>query len=82
MLPGWSGHVGQLLPPGAGVHLLRSTAYFDGHGTGDSVLVLLAWLAPGAVLTLIGHHRSRRVPSPALIPENAAEPVPLAKNLP
>jgi len=42
------------------VHLLRSTAYFDGHGIGDSVIVLLAWLAFGTVLSLIGHHRSRR----------------------
>jgi hypothetical protein len=79
MLPGWSGAVGQLLPPGAGVHLLRSTAYFDGHGTGGSILVLLAWLAVGAVLSLIGHHRSRRVTPSVLLPENAAEPVALAK---
>ena len=78
MLPGWSGAVGQLLPPGAGVHLQRSTAYFDGHGIGDSVLVLLAWLAFGAVLSLIGHHRSRRVTSSAPMPEDAAEPIALA----
>ena len=32
MLPGWSGTLGQLLPPGAGAHLLRSTAFFDGAG--------------------------------------------------
>jgi len=80
MLPGWSGRVGQLLPPGAGVRLLRSTAYFDGRGIGDSVLVLLAWLALGAVLSLVGHHRSRRATSPALVPEDAAEPVPAPIN--
>jgi hypothetical protein len=33
MLPGWSGTLGQLLPPGAGGRLLRSTAFFDSHHT-------------------------------------------------
>jgi hypothetical protein len=37
MLPGWSGTLGQLLPPGAGGQLLRSTAFFDGHGATHSV---------------------------------------------
>ena len=60
MLPGWSGAFGQLLPPGAGGHLLRSTAYFGGNGDVQPVLVLLAWLAVGAALILLGHHRSRR----------------------
>ena len=40
MLPGWSGTLGQLLPPGAGGQLLRSTAFFDGHGATHSVIVL------------------------------------------
>jgi len=65
MLPGWSGDLGQLLPPGAGVHLLRSTAYFDGHSIDYSIIVLLAWLALGAALSLPGHHRARR-PTPAV----------------
>jgi hypothetical protein len=60
MLPGWSGALGQLLPPGAGGQLLRSTAYFGGHGDVQPIIVLLAWLAVGAVLSLLGHHRSRR----------------------
>lgn len=60
MLPGWSGGLGQLLPPGAGVHLLRSTAYFDGRGIGYSIIVLAGWLALGAALSLAGHRRSRR----------------------
>jgi hypothetical protein len=75
MLPGWSGTLGQLLPPGAGMHLLRSTAYFHGHGTDYSIIVLLAWLALGAVLSLIGHHRARRITSSASIRENASEQV-------
>ncbi|WP_250037621.1 hypothetical protein [Paractinoplanes maris] len=75
MLPGWSGTFGQLLPPGAGGHLLRSTAYFDGHGSEYSVLVLLGWLVLGAVLSLLGHHRSRRA---AAADEAKAEPATFA----
>lgn len=54
MLPGWSGALGQLLPPGAGGRLLRSTAFFDGHGAAQSVIVLASWLALGVVLCVIG----------------------------
>ncbi|MFD9122479.1 hypothetical protein [Streptomyces bottropensis] len=52
MLPGWSGTLGQLLPPGAGGQLLRSTAFFDGHGSTHSVLVLMTWLGFGVALCL------------------------------
>ncbi|NYI04640.1 hypothetical protein [Allostreptomyces psammosilenae] len=61
MLPGWSGTLGQLMPPGAGGQLLRSTAFFDGHGATSSVVVLVTWLALGAVLCLAGGLRARRV---------------------
>ncbi|MFG2875677.1 ABC transporter permease [Streptomyces sp. NPDC048337] len=54
MLPGWSGTLGQLLPPGAGNQLLRSTAFFDGHGSTHSVLVLTTWLGFGIALCLAG----------------------------
>ncbi|CAL9468137.1 ABC transporter permease [Streptomyces sp. enrichment culture] len=68
MLPGWSGALGQLMPPGAGSWLLRSTAFFDGQGAARSVVVLLAWLALGALLCLAGAVRARRTsptgPSP------------------
>ncbi|WP_329389779.1 hypothetical protein OG625_37195 [Streptomyces sp. NBC_01351] len=60
MLPGWSGALGQLLPPGAGGQLLRSTAFFDGHGAADSVLVLATWLVLGGALCLAGGLRARR----------------------
>jgi len=60
MLPGWSGTLGQLLPPGAGGQLLRSAAFFDGHGTAHSLIVLSAWLCLGVVLCAIGSLRSRR----------------------
>jgi hypothetical protein len=58
MLPGWSGVFGRLLPPGAGGQLLRSTAFFDGHGATRSVVVLVIWLALGAVLCLAGDLRA------------------------
>ncbi|MFD0718919.1 ABC transporter permease [Streptomyces globosus] len=52
MLPGWPGGLGRLLPPGAGAHLLRSTAFFDGRGAAPAAMVLAAWLALGATLCL------------------------------
>src|SRR6185312_13809802 len=60
MLPGWSGALGQLLPPGAGNQLLRSTAFFDGHGAAHPIVVLSCWLALGVVLCLAGGLRARR----------------------
>ncbi|WP_040778828.1 hypothetical protein [Nocardia pneumoniae] len=60
MLPGWSGTLGQLLPPGAGGRLLRCTAFFDGRGATHAVTVLVAWVALGAVLCLVGGLRARR----------------------
>ncbi|GAA0927587.1 hypothetical protein [Virgisporangium aurantiacum] len=60
MLPGRSGMLGQLLPPGAGGRLLRSTAFFDSHGATRSVIVLAAWLVLGILLCLAGSLRPRR----------------------
>lgn len=60
MLPGWSGTLGQLLPPGAAGSLLRSTAFFDGHRAGPHVAVLLAWLVFGAALCALGGVRVAR----------------------
>jgi hypothetical protein len=60
MLPGWSGTLGQLLPPGAGGQLLRSTAFFAGDGSAHAVTVLAAWVAVGAALCVIGGLRTRR----------------------
>ncbi|WP_218007729.1 ABC transporter permease [Nocardia vinacea] len=60
MLPGWSGTLGQLLPPGAGGRLLRSTAFFDGRGATHAIVVLLVWVALGALLCLVGGLRARR----------------------
>jgi hypothetical protein len=60
MVPGWSGTLGQLLPPGAGGQLLRSTAFFDGHGATHSAIVLITWLTLGTVLCLASGLRARR----------------------
>ncbi|MEV0151956.1 MULTISPECIES: hypothetical protein [unclassified Nonomuraea] len=65
MLPGWSGIIGRLLPPGAGGQLLRSTAFFDGHGATHPVIVLVTWLTIGVVLCLAGGLRARRAASAA-----------------
>jgi hypothetical protein len=65
LLPGWSGEFGQLLPPGAASTLLRSTAFFDGHGAAKPVIVLAAWLVVGLLLCAIGARRAARKPAPA-----------------
>jgi hypothetical protein len=50
LLPRPAGDIGQLLPPGAGGNLLRSTGYFDGAGAGGHVVVLGAWVLAGLAL--------------------------------
>lgn len=47
LLPEPTGVIGQLLPPGAGGNLLRSTAFFDGAGAAGHLTVLLAWAGLG-----------------------------------
>ncbi|MFF0431656.1 hypothetical protein ACFYU9_05410 [Streptomyces sp. NPDC004327] len=59
MLPGWSGTLGQLLPPGAGGRLLRSTSFFNGHDATHPATVLTAWLTLGTVLYVAGSLRTR-----------------------
>jgi hypothetical protein len=64
MLPtGW-GTLGQLLPPGAVGTTLRSVAFFDGAGSGMSLLVLGAWLVVGLFLSLVPLRRARSVEAP------------------
>ncbi|MFD3665746.1 hypothetical protein ACFWVF_34940 [Streptomyces sp. NPDC058659] len=71
MLPGRSGTLGQLLPPGAGGQLLRSTGFFDGHGATHSATVLATWLTLGLVLCLAGNLRHRPA---ATVQDTAAQP--------
>ncbi|MFG2245408.1 hypothetical protein [Spirillospora sp. NPDC048823] len=59
MLPQPWGDLGQMLPPGAAVSLLRSTAFFDGAGAAGPLAVLVAWAAAGFALLAVGGLRGR-----------------------
>ncbi len=63
-LPHPWGDFGQFLPVGAAGTVVRSAAFFDGNGAGRAVLVLVCWIAAGALLTVL-----RRPGAPG---ENAA----------
>jgi hypothetical protein len=56
LLPAPVGAIGQWLPPGAGAELLRSTAYFGGHGAAGHVTVLVVWAVLGLAAIAVGHH--------------------------
>jgi hypothetical protein len=60
LLPEPVGGIGQLLPPGAGANLLRSTGFFDGAAAGVPVAVLLAWALGGLALVGLAAVRGRR----------------------
>jgi hypothetical protein len=61
MLPQPVGAIGQLLPPGAGGNLLRSTAFFDGAGAGAHAAVLAAWVLAGMLALTAAAVRHRQV---------------------
>jgi hypothetical protein len=61
LLPRPVGTIGQLMPPGAGGNLLRSTGFFDGAAAGGHVGVLLGWTVAGLALLLVGGARKRRL---------------------
>ena len=63
MLPEPAGLIGQLMPPGAGANLARSTGYFDGAAAGGHVAVLAAWALAGFGLLTVAALRQRR-PAP------------------
>jgi hypothetical protein len=60
LLPTAVARLGQLMPPGAGSNLLRSTAYFDGNGAAIHVVVLVAWSVFGIIAVVEGHRRAGR----------------------
>jgi hypothetical protein len=60
LLPEPVGGLGQLLPPGAGANLLRSTGFFDGAGAGEHVAVLAIWALAGLAVLLLTSLSSRR----------------------
>jgi hypothetical protein len=59
LLPQPWGAIGQFFPPGAGMTLLRSVAYFDGAHAATTALTLGAWAIVG--LLLLGVARLRGV---------------------
>jgi hypothetical protein len=61
LLPQPVGDLGQLLPPGAGANLLRSTGFFDGAAAGGHVAVLAAWALLGFAALAISALRVRAV---------------------
>jgi hypothetical protein len=60
MLPTPAGVIGQLLPPGAGANLLRSTGFFDGAGAGRHIAVLGTWALVGLAALAVAAVRRRR----------------------
>lgn len=68
------GAVGQALPPGAAVTLLRNVAYFPAADSTTPALVLGAWAAAGLALVALGALRSRRSAQRASEGAVAAEP--------
>jgi hypothetical protein len=72
LLPQPVGWLGQLLPPGAGSNLLRSTAYFDGAGASGHIWVLVAWTALGFGALAAAALRSRRATAPSVRAPRAA----------
>jgi hypothetical protein len=60
LLPRPTGTIGQLMPPGAGGNLLRSTGFFDGAAAGGHLAVLAAWALAGVAALLAAELRIRR----------------------
>ncbi|WP_217135402.1 ABC transporter permease [Streptomyces sp. AC558_RSS880] len=72
MLPEPAGAIGQWLPPGAGVSLLRSVSFFDGAAAAGPALTLTWWAALGLGAVLLGRAMEERAGNA----EPAAEPGP------
>jgi hypothetical protein len=60
LLPSPAGAIGQLLPPGAGGNLLRSTGFFDGAGATGHLTVLSIWVLAGLACLAAAELRARR----------------------
>jgi hypothetical protein len=76
LLPQPWGAVGQLLPIGAGATMLRSVAYFDGHGSAAAATVLTAYAVVGLILVAAGRRglsrSSAQVASAGVVPAREA----------
>ncbi|MFF0449178.1 DUF3533 domain-containing protein [Streptomyces sp. NPDC004609] len=64
LLPSFWRTIGPALPPGAGTFAARSIAYFRGNGAGGPMLVLAAWAAGGAAVTMVCALLRRRTAEP------------------
>lgn len=73
LLPEPVGLIGQLLPPGAGGSLLRSTAFFDGAAATGPAVTLAVWATLGLAAVLLGGRRGRHAPE-ASAPSTTREP--------
>jgi hypothetical protein len=60
MLPTPWGAIGQDLPAGAAATLIRSTAFFDGKGSGHAAVVLTLWIVLSAAMLAAAGHQARR----------------------
>jgi hypothetical protein len=60
LLPQPVGFLGQLMPPGAGGNLLRSTGFFDGAAAAGHLAVLATWALAGLTLLLVAARRRAR----------------------
>ncbi|MFH9070273.1 hypothetical protein [Streptomyces alboflavus] len=76
LLPEPAGLIGQLLPPGAGGSLLRSTAFFDGAAATGPAVTLAAWAVIGLGAVLVGARRGRSA-LPATASPRVREPAPV-----
>jgi hypothetical protein len=71
LLPSPAGAIGQLLPPGAGGNLLRSTGFFDGAGASGHLTVLSIWVLAGLALLAAAELRGRRTAAAEAAPAAA-----------
>jgi hypothetical protein len=75
LLPSPAGRLGQLLPPGAGASLLRSSAFFHGYGSGSHLVVLAIWAGCGLTAVMASQAvRRRRAAAAGRHAEISAEP--------
>jgi hypothetical protein len=76
LLPQPWGAIGQLIPPGAGMTLLRSVAYFDGAGGAGAAWTLIGWAVVGLTLVAVGRKSLGHAPAtPTAAPAEPAVPV-------
>ena len=72
-LPDFWTTIGPFLPPRNAYILLRNTVYFDGHGTAQALIILLAYAVVFAVIIGVLDWRRRRAPELPVTRETEAE---------